>query len=152
MLCTQCNLYLNKGQVSQDLKDGFLADLLITRLLMLILYFYLHFFPFYINFITDESRASNHRSSTHSRWGFCRRTGSSCWSRRGFFSWIDSFLDLGRGFSRRAKTRTCTCRVVLSPHPTALAVDKKFFTKHSGRTKYGACTNYSTRPNRRQYQ
>jgi hypothetical protein len=44
--------YLNKGQVSQDLKDGFLTDLLITRLLMLILYFYLHFFPFYFNFIS----------------------------------------------------------------------------------------------------
>jgi hypothetical protein len=37
-----------------------------------------------------------------------------------FFSWTDSFLDLGRGFSRRAKTRTCTRRVVLSPRPTAL--------------------------------
>jgi hypothetical protein len=43
--------YLNKGQVSQDFKDGFLTDLLITCLLMLILYFYLCFLPFYINFL-----------------------------------------------------------------------------------------------------
>jgi hypothetical protein len=43
--------YLNKEQV-QDLKDGFLTDLLITRLLMLILYFSLHIFPFYVNFIS----------------------------------------------------------------------------------------------------
>ncbi len=35
--------YLNKGQVSQDLKDGFLPYLLITPLLMLILYYYLNF-------------------------------------------------------------------------------------------------------------
>ncbi len=42
--------YLNKGQVRLDLKDGFLTDLLITRLLMLILYFYLHFSPFNIIF------------------------------------------------------------------------------------------------------
>ncbi len=37
-----------------------------------------------------------------------------------FFSWTDSFLDLSRGFSRRAKTRTRTRLVVLSPRPTAL--------------------------------
>ncbi len=42
--------YLNKGQVPLDLKDGYLPDLLITCLLMLILYYYLHFSPFYINF------------------------------------------------------------------------------------------------------
>ncbi len=48
--------YLNKGQVFQYLKDGFLTDLLITRLLMLILYFYLHFFPFYINFLKTPSK------------------------------------------------------------------------------------------------
>ena len=41
---------------------------------------------------TDESRASNQRSSTHSR----------------------------RGFSRRAKTRTRNRRVLLSPRSTAL--------------------------------
>jgi hypothetical protein len=42
--------YLNKGQVPLDLKDGYLTDLLITCLLMRILYFYLHFSPFNINF------------------------------------------------------------------------------------------------------
>jgi hypothetical protein len=47
----RANFYLNKGQVSQDLKDGFLTDLLIAFLLMLILYFCLHFLPFYINFL-----------------------------------------------------------------------------------------------------
>jgi hypothetical protein len=41
---------LNKGQVSQDLKEGSLTYLLFTPLLMLILYYYLHFFPFYIKF------------------------------------------------------------------------------------------------------
>jgi hypothetical protein len=35
--------YLNKGQVSQDLKDGFLTYLLITPLLMLIFSYYFLF-------------------------------------------------------------------------------------------------------------
>ncbi len=43
--------YLNKGQVSQDLKEGFLTYLVITPLLMLILYCYLHFFPFLYQFL-----------------------------------------------------------------------------------------------------
>jgi hypothetical protein len=50
--------YLSKGQVSQDLKEGFLTYLLITPLLMLILYYYLHFFPFYINFFKTASKYS----------------------------------------------------------------------------------------------
>ena len=41
MLCTQGNL------LPLDLKDGFLADLLINRLLMLILSFYLLFYDFF---------------------------------------------------------------------------------------------------------
>jgi hypothetical protein len=51
--------YLNKEQVPLDLKVGYLTDLLITRLLiayMLILYFYLHFSPFYINFFKTPSK------------------------------------------------------------------------------------------------
>jgi hypothetical protein len=55
---------------------------------------------------TDKSRASNQRSSTRSRRGFCRRAGLSTRSRR--------------GFCRIAKTRTRTRRVVLSPRSTAL--------------------------------
>jgi hypothetical protein len=46
--------YLNKGQVYQDLKEGSLTYLLITPLFMLILYYYLHFFPFYI-IVLDQS-------------------------------------------------------------------------------------------------
>ena len=37
-----------KEQVSQDLKDGFLMFLLINRLLMLILSFYLLFYDFFV--------------------------------------------------------------------------------------------------------
>jgi hypothetical protein len=48
--------YLNKVQVSQDLKDGFLTVLLINCLLMLILYFLFTFFPFYINFLKTPSK------------------------------------------------------------------------------------------------
>ncbi len=70
---------------------------------------------------TDESRASNQRSSTRSWRGFSRRAGSRTCSRRGF-SWIVKTRTRSRrGFSRRAKTRARTRRVVLSPHPTALA-------------------------------
>jgi hypothetical protein len=87
---------------------------------LLLFTFFPFLYQFYINFISDESRASNHPSSTRSRRGFCRRTGSSTRSCRGFFSWIDSFLDLGQGFSRRAKTHTRTRRVVLSPRLTDL--------------------------------
>jgi hypothetical protein len=71
---------------------------------------------------TNESWASNHRSSTRSWRGFYRRAVSSTRSHRGFFSWTDSFLDLGRGFSRRAKTCTRTRRVVLSSQLTALII------------------------------
>ena len=38
--------YLNKGRISQDLKDGFLTYLLITPLLMLILSYDLHLYLF----------------------------------------------------------------------------------------------------------
>ena len=57
---------------------------------------------------TDESRASNQRSSTRSRRGFSWRVKTRTRSRR--------------GFSRRARARACarTRRVILSPRPTAL--------------------------------
>jgi hypothetical protein len=69
---------------------------------------------------TDESRASNQRSSTRSRRGFFRRAGSSTRSRQGFSRRAKTRTQTRRGFSRRAKTCTRTRRVVLSPHPTAL--------------------------------
>jgi hypothetical protein len=69
---------------------------------------------------TDESRASNQRSSTRSRRGFSRRAGSSTRSRRGFSRRAKTRTQSRRGFSRRAKTRTRTRRVVLSPRPKAL--------------------------------
>jgi hypothetical protein len=69
---------------------------------------------------TDESRASNQRSSTRSRQGFFRRAGSSTRSRRGFSRKAKTRTRSRRGFSRRTKTHTRTRRVVLSPRPTAL--------------------------------
>jgi hypothetical protein len=85
---------------------------------MLILYFYLHFFPFYINFISDESPASNQLSRTRSRRGFSRRARSSTRSRLGFSRRAKTHTRSRRGFSKRAKTRTRG--VVLSPRSTAL--------------------------------
>ncbi len=69
---------------------------------------------------TDESRASNQRWSTRSRWGFSRRAGSSTRSRRGFSRRAKTRTRSCRGFSWRAKTRTHTRRVLLSPRPTGL--------------------------------
>ncbi len=47
--------YLNKGQVPLDLKDGYLTDLLITHLLMLIcLYFtFIYIFPLFISIFSS---------------------------------------------------------------------------------------------------
>jgi hypothetical protein len=119
-----------------------LTDLLITRLLMLILYFkifhLLNLVPFRsmvrgswpisghprprslihglrTRMPTDKSRASNQRSSTRSPRGFFRRAGSSTRSRQGFSRIAKTRTRTRRGFSRRAKTRTRTRRVVLSP-------------------------------------
>ncbi len=64
---------------------------------------------------TDESRASNQRSSTRSRRGFSRRAGSRTRSRRGFSWRVKTRTRSRRGFSRRAHARARTRRVVLSP-------------------------------------
>ncbi len=52
---------------------------------------------------TDESRASNQRSSTRSRRGFSRRAGSRTRSRQGFSWRVKTRTQSRRGFSRRAK-------------------------------------------------
>jgi hypothetical protein len=62
---------------------------------------------------TDESRASNQRSSTRSRRGFSRRAGSRTRSWRGLSWRVKTRTRSLRGFSRRARARTR--RVVLSP-------------------------------------
>ena len=67
---------------------------------------------------TDESRASNQRSSTRSRRGFSWRAGSSTQSRRGFSRKAKTRTRTRRWFSQRAKTRNR--RVLLSPRSTAL--------------------------------
>ena len=64
---------------------------------------------------TDESRASNQRSSTRSRRGFSRRAGLRTRSRRGFSWRVKTRTGSWRGFSRRAGARARTRRVVLSP-------------------------------------
>ncbi len=71
---------------------------------------------------TDESRASNQRSSTHSRRGFSRRAGLRTRSWRGFSWRVKTRTRSHRGFSRRARARARTRRVVLPPRPTALVL------------------------------
>ncbi len=149
-LCTQGNL------LPLDLKDGFLTDLLITGLLMLILYFLFNLVSFRSMVLgsrlvsghprprssipgmrtrtsTDVSRASNQRWSTPSRRGFCRRAGSSARSCRGFSRRAKTRTRSRQGFSRRAKTHTRTRRVVLSPRRTALDTSNGRVARHSSK-------------------
>ncbi len=64
---------------------------------------------------TDESRASNQRSSTRSRRGFSRRAGSRTRSRVGFSWRVKTRTRSPREFSRGARARAHTRRAVLSP-------------------------------------
>ncbi len=73
---------------------------------------------------TDESRASNQRSSTRPWRGFSRRVKTRTRSHRGFSRRAKTCTRSHRGFSRRAKTRipTHTRRVLLSSRSTVLVV------------------------------
>ena len=69
---------------------------------------------------TDESRASNQRSSTRPRRWFSRRAGPRHRHRRAFSWRVETRPRSRRWFSRRAKTRPRNRRVLLSPRSTAL--------------------------------
>ncbi len=70
---------------------------------------------------TDESRASNQRSSTRPwRW-FSLSAKTRTRNRQGFSRRAKTRTRTRRGFSRRAKTRTRNRRVLLSPRSTALS-------------------------------
>jgi hypothetical protein len=69
---------------------------------------------------TDESRASNQRSSARPRRWFSRRAKTGTRNRRPFSWRVETRTQSRRWFSRRAKPRTRNRRVLLSPRSTAL--------------------------------